>query len=179
MDSHLSDYLPPVLKNVLEFQAINDANESEISAAWEAVTKLIANQFLETADTDGVSVWESELYIHPKDTDSLEARKTRIKSRWGLKSPYTVTWLRNWLSHLCGPTGYEESLSENTVDIRVDSSALPATDGFLREMLNTLSATCPVNMYVSVTAMQQTNGMLSHSSYTEILTILNVFPSIL
>lgn len=37
MDRKLLDYLPPVLREVLEFQAINAANEPEISIAWDAL----------------------------------------------------------------------------------------------------------------------------------------------
>ena len=84
MDRHLLNYLPPVLREVLEFQTINRANEPEISLAWDAITRVLANQFLEDADEDGVAVWEQELRIRPKGTDTLEARKVRIKSMWNL-----------------------------------------------------------------------------------------------
>ena len=53
MDRHLLNYLPPVLREVLEFQIINGANEPEISLAWDAITRVLANQFLEDADEDG------------------------------------------------------------------------------------------------------------------------------
>lgn len=46
MDRKLLDYLPPVLREVLEFQAINAANEPEISIAWDALALVLANQFL-------------------------------------------------------------------------------------------------------------------------------------
>ena len=85
MDRRLLNYLPPVLREVLEFQTINRANEPEISLAWDAITRVLANQFLEDADEDGVAVWEQELRLFPKDTDPLEARKARIKAKWNLE----------------------------------------------------------------------------------------------
>lgn len=94
MDRHLLNYLPPVLREVLEFQIINGANEPEISLAWDAITRVLANQFLEDADEDGVAVWEQELRLFPKDTDTLEARKARIKAKWNLELPYTLRWLK-------------------------------------------------------------------------------------
>ena len=94
MDRHLLNYLPPVLREVLEFQVINGANEPEISLAWDAITRVLANQFLEDADEDGVAVWEQELRLFPKDTDTLEARKARIKAKWNLELPYTLRWLK-------------------------------------------------------------------------------------
>lgn len=52
MDRRLLNYLPPVLREVLEFQTINRANEPEISLAWDALTRVLANQFPEDADED-------------------------------------------------------------------------------------------------------------------------------
>ena len=52
MDRKILDYLPPVLREVMEFQAINEANEPEISLAWDALSLVMANQFLDTADRD-------------------------------------------------------------------------------------------------------------------------------
>ena len=101
MDRKLLDYLPPVLREVLEFQAINAANEPEISIAWDALALVLANQFLDTATASGVAVWERELNIRPKDTDTLEVRKARIKALWNLELPYTLPWLKNWLTGLC------------------------------------------------------------------------------
>lgn len=66
MDRKLLDYLPPVLREVLEFQAINAANEPEISIAWDALALVLANQFLDTATASGVAVWERELNIRPQ-----------------------------------------------------------------------------------------------------------------
>lgn len=60
MDRKLLDYLPPVLREVMEIQAINEANEPEISLAWDALSLVMANQFLDTADSTGLSVWERE-----------------------------------------------------------------------------------------------------------------------
>ena len=125
MDRRLLNYLPPVLREVLEIQTINKANEPEIAVAWDALTLVLANQFLDTADENGVSVWERELRIYPKDTDSMEVRKARIKAMWNLELPYTVPWLRNWLAGLCGATGYELTVSGYVVNIQLDYNALP------------------------------------------------------
>lgn len=118
MDRKLINYLPPVLREVLEFQAINEANEPEISAAWDALDRLMANQFLDTADDAGVSIWEQELGIHPKDTDTLEVRKIRIKSMWNMNRPYTITWLRQWLAAVAEGLPYEAKVRDGyTLDI--------------------------------------------------------------
>lgn len=112
MDRRLIDYLPPALRKVSEFQAINEANEPEISAAWDALDRLMANQFLDSADGAGVSIWEQELGIRPKGTDTLEARKVRIKSMWNLELPYTITWLKQWLSAVADGLPFEAEIRD-------------------------------------------------------------------
>ena len=57
MDRKLISYLPPVLREVLDFQAINTANEPEISLAWYALEQVMDNQFLDSADQSGVAMW--------------------------------------------------------------------------------------------------------------------------
>ena len=116
MDRKLLDYLPPVLREVLEFQAINAANEPEISIAWDALALVLA--------ASGVAVWERELNIRPKDTDTLEVRKARIKALWNLEMPYTLPWLKNWLTGLCGELGHEESIVDYTINIQLDYTCL-------------------------------------------------------
>lgn len=152
MDRRLLDYLPPVLRKVLEFQTINGANEPEISLAWDAAVLLLANQFLETADENGVAVWERELKIFPQDTDTLDIRKARIKAVWNLGRTYTVAWLKNWLTGICGSDGHEESITDYTIDVQLDYSALAASDKTADEILQMLRTACPCNMQIFVTA---------------------------
>lgn len=163
----LLDYLPPVLRGVLEFQIINGATEPEISLAWDALTLVLANQFLEDADENGVAVWEKELKIYPKDTDTLEVRKTRIKALWNLELPYTVPWLRNWLAGLCGSTGYELTVAEYTINIQLDYNTLPNANSLATEILDMLLAVRPSNMRVLMTAFLQSYGTLGFSAFVE------------
>lgn len=178
MDRRLLDYLPPVLREVLEFQAINEANEPEISLAWDALALVLANQFLDTADSSGVSVWEKELRIFPKDTDTLEVRKARIKAMWNLELPYTVPWLKNWLTSICGPTGHEETISDYTINIQLDYNVLPNAESLAAEILDMLLVVRPSNMRVLMTSFLQSYGTISHGAFTEIANEMEIWPHI-
>lgn len=178
MDRRLLDYLPPVLREVLEFQAINEANEPEISLAWDALALVLANQFLDTADSNGVSVWEKELRIFPKDTDTLEVRKARIKAMWNLELPYTVPWLKNWLTSICGSTGHEETISDYTINIQLDYNVLPNAESLAAEILDMLLVVRPSNMRVLMTSFLQSYGTISHGAFTEIANEMEIWPYI-
>lgn len=148
MDRKLLDYLPPVLREVMEMQAINKANEPEIAIAWDALTLVLANQFLETADARGVSVWEQELNILPKGTDSLALRKARIKARWNIKLPYSLPWLRGWLTGIYGPDRHEETVENYTLHVL---ARYGFADSLNAEVFETLRTVIPANMLICAT----------------------------
>ena len=176
MDRKLLDYLPPVLREVMEMQAINEANEPEISIAWDALTLVLANQFLETADARGVAVWEKELKIFPKDTDSLEGRKARIKAMWNLEIPYTIPWLKRWLTSICGPEGHEETIVDYTINIQLDYTVLPDADRIAAEVTDLLLAVRPSNMWVLIISFVQSGGTIQMGAMTERSVYMDVWP---
>lgn len=178
MDRKLLDYLPPVLREVMEMQAINGANEPEIAVAWDALALVLADQFLETASARGVAVWEKELKIFPKDTDTLAGRKARIKAMWNLEIPYTIPWLRNWLTGICGPEGHEETIADYTINIQLDYTRLPDADSLAAEILKMLLAVRPCNMRVMLTAFLQSYGTISLGAAAEMSQDMEVYPRI-
>lgn len=101
-DRQLIDYLPPALRKVLDFEAITSAQQPEIEAAWAALELVMNNQFIDSATEAGVSVWERELNIAPLVSDTLDARKQRIKAAWAYGIVYTYNWLVDWLKKACG-----------------------------------------------------------------------------
>ena len=148
MDRKLLDYLPPVLREVMEFQAVNGANEPEIALAWDAIAMVLANQFLETADARGVSVWEKELKIFPKDTDTLELRKARIKARWNLEIPYTMPWFKSWLTGIFGADKHDERVEDYTLTIQLKQDLSEEMACKTNELFGMLAAIIPENIWM-------------------------------
>ena len=176
MDRKLIDYLPPVLRDVTEFKAINNAYEPEISLAWGGLDWVMANQFLDDADERGVSVWEQELKIRPKDTDSLAVRKARVKALWNRERPYTVPWLKNWLQGLCGPDGYEVTIVDYSVHIQLDYSVLPDAGRIAAEIMDLLLAVRPSNMWLLMVSFVQSEGCVQMGALTERSVYMDVWP---
>lgn len=176
MDRRLINYLPPVLREVLEFQTINNANEPEIRLAWDAIAMVLANQFLDSATEDGVSIWERELLIYPKDTETLEFRKARIKAMWNLNMPFTESWLRLWLTQLCGPVGHKPTVNEYTIDIRLDFTVLPNAAELATEILKMLTRVKPANMLLFMSAFAEMDCGLTCGAHSEYSAWLEVWP---
>lgn len=150
MDRRLIDYLPPVLREVEEFQTVNGANEPEIALAWDVLAMVMANQFLEEADERGVVVWERELKILPKDTDTLELRKARIKAMWNRETPYTVPWLRNWLTGIFGADRHAEKVEDYTLTIQLRQDRSAEMNRKTGEVLEMLQAVIPENIWMEL-----------------------------
>lgn len=178
LDRRLIDYLPPILREVSEFQAINTANEPEIKAAWDALARVMANQFIDSADEMGVTKWEKQLKIFPKGTDTMDARKARIKAIWNRELPYTITWLRNWLAGICGSNGHDESIDGYIIDVRLDYNALPQANGLAREILEMLGKISPQNMLTRLTAALQSSGCIAHGAAAEMSQYFEIWPRI-
>ena len=176
MDRKLLDYLPPVLREVAEFQAINEANEPELVLAWDALELVMDNQFLDSADENGVRMWEWELKIRPKDTDSLELRKMRIRAMWGMQPPYTLPWLRKWITGLCGEQGHQEWTDEYQIHIQLDHSVLENGNDLRREITALLLMVRPTNMLMEVASHLETDGAVTVGACSEMTGRMEVWP---
>ncbi len=145
-ERHLLDYLPPFLRHVEEFQAVNAASEPEIKAAWQALSRVLGNRFLAEADGAGLAVWERELGIFAKDTDSLSLRRARIKAAWQRQPPYTLRWLRGWLDEICGAGNYTANVQDYTINILLAYERLNEPQALMFEIMNILKPLRPANM---------------------------------
>ncbi len=142
----LLDYLPPVVRQVLDFQQISAATEPEIRLAWQAVERVLGRRFLAEADGAGLGVWERELGLFPKAGESLAARRARILAAWLRKPPYTLHWLRGWLDGICGAGNYSVDVQDYTINIVLEYDQLNEPDFLLREILELLRPLRPSQM---------------------------------
>lgn len=101
--SKILEYLPPFLREYREFDAIANAEEPELQRITEEGLRILRNQFIETADEDGIAEFEKMLGILPSKSDSLESRRARVFSRWFTELPYT---LKAFLHKLSGLSEY-------------------------------------------------------------------------
>jgi len=74
MDRKLIDYLPDILRNILEFRQIMGAEQPELEAFWGKGNKVVDNSFILSEDEDAASRWEKILNISHKDTDELDVK---------------------------------------------------------------------------------------------------------
>ena len=104
---NLLEYLPEFLREYREFQYIAEAEKPEFEKCWDEIERSINNQFISTADSDGISRFEKMLKITPEENDNIESRRSRVLARWNDTIPYTWKIFLRKLDTLCGIGNYE------------------------------------------------------------------------
>jgi hypothetical protein len=94
---NLIDYLPPFLQGYREMQAIMTAENPEFQAVSDEGQVVLDNTFIMYCNEDGIARFERMLGIYPLPSDPLEARQSRVLTRWNDVVPYT---LKSFLSKL-------------------------------------------------------------------------------
>lgn len=144
----LSGYLPDVLGNVREMQAIMEAETPAVQAIWDACEDCMNDQFISEATENGIARREKMLNITPPATDTLEYRRFRLQARYNENIPYTRKSLESLLESLCGAGRYQLTILTQsfTVNVKVSLAAKKQEDS-IKELLERI---LPYNMVFSV-----------------------------
>ena len=99
----LLELLPPVYREVEDFQQICAAEKAQFRQLAESIQRVQGNFFVQTMDEDSVSRWEQVFHIQAKaSVETLEFRRQRVLSRLRTRPPYTLGFLYQQLVELIG-----------------------------------------------------------------------------
>ncbi|MDT7015133.1 putative phage tail protein [Levilactobacillus namurensis] len=93
--SKLQDFKPNYYDGILEMDALLDAEQLAFDQATAAINRLLLNRFVMKADSDGLSLLESELGIETDLTQPLESRRYDILFRMLPPHPITFKYLKD------------------------------------------------------------------------------------
>ena len=100
----LNKYLPDFVSNIREFQELDKALTPELDELNHTIQQIQQNQFVETANHEGLSYYERMLKIKP-DKD-MEVRRFNILAKFNSTIPFTMRWLQNTLNSTIGKGSY-------------------------------------------------------------------------
>lgn len=140
----LVSYLPPFMSEYSEINAALAAENPEFGAVWEAADGVLRNEFISTADEEGIAEFEKMMGLLPLGGDTLEIRRARVMSKWISKLPYTMKMLIENLRILCGGDDF-------TVKKKFDGYELHITTHLreysrVRELARLLDEMIPANI---------------------------------
>ena len=158
LDRKLIDYLPPVLQQTREMQAVMEGEQPAVAGLWDAWKTVLDALFVRYANEQGLARWERMLGIRPRGTDSMEVRRVAILARLNEQLPFTERTLRLMLDGVCGPGGYtlEIIYREYRVFVRVHLWEKRAMD----EAAALLGRVVPANMVIDLGLRYNTHRML-------------------
>lgn len=100
-DRPLIDYLPNVIKNVREYQALTHTEQPEIFKLFEEIQTALNNEFVLTSTEYGLRRWETILGIIPNPaSETIQFRRNRILLRIQTFLPFTERWLKQKIDEL-------------------------------------------------------------------------------
>ena len=113
----LNKYLPDFVSNIREFQELDKALTPELDELNHTIQQIQQNQFIETANHEGLSYYERMLKIRP-DKD-MEARRFNILSKFNSTIPFTMRWLQNSLNSTIGKGSYLLDLDHTSYTLTI------------------------------------------------------------
>jgi hypothetical protein len=159
-------YLPEILASADCMKAISAAQNPKLSSAYEDIDKLLDNQFIISADENGIKRWERILGISPKATNTLQDRRFRVLSRVNSKLPYTIKRLHEQLEILCPDEGFELELEAQYFTLRI-RVALAAKEQF-DEVEKLTARQSPANLILDISLRYNTYGVLGAFTHQEL-----------
>lgn len=106
MQADIARYFPDCMRGISEFARLAQTENVEFDRTWDALDRLCANLFVESADETGVRWWERMTRLPTVASDPLAVRKFRILLKINNRLPYTMRWLENKLTAVFGADAF-------------------------------------------------------------------------
>lgn len=101
------DYIPPIYREIEEFQELANIYNLEINKVDDELIRVFNNFFINTLDEQGCQRWEKICKIKINSNFSLEDRRFAIKVKLLGTSPYTKKRFDELLTQLVGKDNYK------------------------------------------------------------------------
>lgn len=144
---NILEYLPEYLQKYLQLQLICEAENTIFQEGINEISIINDNQFILTADSQGLKRFEKMLGIVANSAESLESRRTKILLKWNDKIPYTYTNFLNKLDIICGKKNY--ITKEHFSDYLLEIITFLYDYGQVEQVEELIKAMVPCNIVVS------------------------------
>jgi len=164
MEGRVLDYLPPVLREVRDFQCLMEAYQGEVSDLWRGERETEDNFYLFTADERGLLHWETILGISPRMGSSLEERRLVIAARISQSTPYD--W-GTFLAFLRVLMGREDAYSAVLSGLRLEIRLMPPWRGMRDLVWDLVRYVVPANIEALVIPVYNTHAETARWTHGE------------
>jgi hypothetical protein len=143
--NNLKTYLPRIYKNILEFDNLMEVENELFNKLNLETNKVKNNQYILTADLDGIIMYEKMLGIIANPAiEDIEFRRNRIINRISMTLPFTFRFLKQRLDEIIGKDRWKAYLDFDNYTLYIESSA--ANQMWFHEILVTINKLKPANI---------------------------------
>lgn len=153
-NGRLIDKVPEFLYENVEINAIFDAIQPELDLLYSRVEQTFTNIFPETADSNGLRVYEEWLGISYDRSLNLNERRVEILARLNETLPYTEIRLQRFLAGIVGWGNFEYFRDGAFVRVSVELGAGKS----ILSIFDLLERVLPMNLHYEVNQMVDDNG---------------------
>ena len=145
----LKKYLPEFVSNIKEFQELDKTCSVEIDELRDKLQQLQENQFIETANEEGLKKHEQMLNIAP--VNDIEMRRFNILNKYNSTIPFTTAWLTNTLNTTVGRGGFLIDLDYGTYTLTI--SVVKNKEHLIESLKRDLRKRIPANLGLTINVL--------------------------
>ena len=162
LDTSLLEQLPDWYAQILDYQALMDAEQPSFDALADEIIGVADNFFFQTMDESAVSMWEQifDIVANPA-TETLEFRRVRVLNRISTKPPFTLSFLYQKLDELIGPGQWTVNVDYPNYTLYIESSAL--NQSYATEVAFTINRIKPAHIVYVNTPLIQTEVLANET----------------
>lgn len=105
---NLKDYLPDYYDGVRDMERLMEAEQKQANSFDDLATRILLNQFVVTADSDGLSIFENQLGLPTDSAQSLDSRRYDIMVRLLPPRAITIWYFRELLASMDIPATIDQ-----------------------------------------------------------------------
>ncbi|WP_410497018.1 DUF2313 domain-containing protein [Cellulosilyticum sp. ST5] len=145
----LKKYLPEFIDDIKEFQELDATISTEIDELREKILQLQDNQFIESANSEGLSRYE-KIFSIPYAED-VATRRFNILNKYNSTIPFTLMWLTNMLNTTLGRGNFLLDMNYNQYTLTI--SVLASKEYLIETLYNDLRKKIPCNLVLNITTL--------------------------
>ncbi len=147
-DINIVQYLPAFLQEYLQYKLLMRTEDIEFENIFKCLENIEQNQFILSADNEGLKRFEKMLNIYSQSNESIENRRMKVLSKWNEHEVYTFDFLKSKLDVICGKENYE--IIEDFKNYRLEIHTHLSDIGEVAELERVIDSIIPCNLDVVI-----------------------------
>lgn len=162
------EHWPPILQQIKEFIEIAKVENPYLEWLWNKIEEILDNQFIVSANEEGLARYERMLKLSVPATDTIETRRFRLLTKYQEQNPLTYKVLINLLNSLLGEGKYVliRDVANKTLTVKIELTV----KGQFYAVVDMLERIVPQNMVLKVELRYNTWGVIKNATWGDLQT---------